>query len=463
MLIRPPDLEIPEDDPFKNDALDRARLEPPLTEFVCQATGPFVLAIDGGWGTGKTTFLKMWQPKLRDRGCHCLYFNAWETDFTADPLVALVGELESAITDKKTAPARKKLKALAGSIVRRSIPVAVRVATQGLVSLDSTTEGRLGDLAAEVAADQIENYTKTKSDLDGFRKALQSLVEKIAPTGAPLRSRVVVFVDELDRCRPSYAVELMERIKHLFNVEGVVFVLGVDRGQLAHAVRVLYGTSFEAQGYLRRFIDLDYQLPKADPSKYYNHLFKVLDIERIVLSRSAGEGRQEIGRLQGLLGPLMAAAELSLREQLQIVSRLRVVLQTIPKDQELFEEALGLLIFLRAWAPETYQGIVARSVLMEEAWERLKALSLTRFTSGRRTQELIEAVLLRGGLELGLGGERLEEYQRLADSSEISPEQQRAVVVTRLAHQLDRGFRAGVGFGTTLRRIELAEPFQPAE
>ena len=65
----------------------------------------------------------------------------------------------------------------------------------------------------------------------------------------------MVMIDELDRCRPSYAVEFLETAKHLFVVNQVVFVLAINRKQLAHAVRALYGNEFEAEAYLRRSLD----------------------------------------------------------------------------------------------------------------------------------------------------------------------------------------------------------------
>jgi ABC-type sulfate/molybdate transport systems ATPase subunit len=99
MLIRQSELEIPENDPFQYDALGRKELEPPLTQFINQALSPFTLALDGSWGSGKTTFLKMWKLKLQDAGHICLYLNAWENDFIQEPLVAVVGELSQAIKD----------------------------------------------------------------------------------------------------------------------------------------------------------------------------------------------------------------------------------------------------------------------------------------------------------------------------------------------------------------------------
>ena len=74
----------------------------------------------------------------------------------------------------------------------------------------------------------------------------------------------MVMINELDRCRPSYAVELLEVAKHLFSADRIVFVLAVNCDQLAHSVTALYGNDFDAEGYLRRFFDVDFQLPEPD-------------------------------------------------------------------------------------------------------------------------------------------------------------------------------------------------------
>lgn len=95
--IRLPVLEISPEDPFRDDALERSLLEKPLSDFICNAEGPLVLAIDGSWGTGKTTFFRMWQQQLINRNCHCLYFNAWGTDFADDPLIALADRSENGV------------------------------------------------------------------------------------------------------------------------------------------------------------------------------------------------------------------------------------------------------------------------------------------------------------------------------------------------------------------------------
>ena len=99
MKFRHDDLEIPEDNPFLNCKLDREKYAMILTNIAENYPGGLVLAINNKWGTGKTTFVKMWQQLLKNKGFRTIYFNAWENDFEDNPLTAFVGELQ--IINKK--------------------------------------------------------------------------------------------------------------------------------------------------------------------------------------------------------------------------------------------------------------------------------------------------------------------------------------------------------------------------
>ena len=123
-----------------------------------------------------------------------------------------------------------------------------------------------GDLARDtltsLADEQVSRYGEAKQAIREFRQTLGDIAVALSAdrNGRPL----VVVVDELDRCRPSYAIELLETAKHLFAVDRVVFVLAVNRAQLAESVRALYGSGFNSEGYLRRFFDLDFRLPEPN-------------------------------------------------------------------------------------------------------------------------------------------------------------------------------------------------------
>lgn len=473
MLVRPANLEIPDDDPFRFDALERSAIEPPLTEFVSQASAPFVLAIDGGWGTGKTTFIKMWQAMLQRRGHLCLYFNAWETDFAEDPLVPLIGEISSVAsaqaTGKKGEKLRRQLdrtKTVAASILKRSIPVAAKLATAGVLDLNSLLEGGLSDLASDIAKDQIEAYENAKSELERFKFELGKLVERTAKTASTSSANVILFVDELDRCRPSYAVELLERVKHLFDVERLVFVLGIDRKQLTHSIRALHGSEFDATGYLRRFIDFDYLLPEPPNGNYCDYLFKLFNVDGFILSRATRTPRQELKNLRDVLSALFSAAQFTLREQLQAVSRLRIVLQTVPRDHPIFEFGLAILLFIREWRVEFFSGLLDGTVDPVQVIESLESLPAVGDLFDKHTGRLVEAIILSGAEELGFESSRTQHYRTLLESDDPDAEKDRAEQVIKLVNHLREGtFTRGerAGFEFTKKRIALIDNLVAAE
>ena len=97
--VQPPPIDIPEDDPFSNDLLDRRESAEVLTHLLASIEGPCVLAVDAAWGNGKTTFLGMWSQHLRNEGFPVVGFNAWETDFSEDPFIALSTELTEGLDE----------------------------------------------------------------------------------------------------------------------------------------------------------------------------------------------------------------------------------------------------------------------------------------------------------------------------------------------------------------------------
>jgi len=236
MLVRPPKLSVSEEDPFAADKLGRVVSANRLTHLLERVKPPFVLAIDAKYGDGKTTFIQMWMVHLKAKGFRCLYFNAWEADFTSDPLIAFIGEMDAAISrmlgdsDSSTATRKvwKEVKEKGAYLAKRAIPVVAKIATAGILDLDNFTEQSLADLSADIAKEQIEKYDATKNAIKDFKTRLGELIKSLNPSQTSPALPLVFFVDELDRCRPPYAIELLERIKHFFGIEEIVFVLAVE-------------------------------------------------------------------------------------------------------------------------------------------------------------------------------------------------------------------------------------------
>jgi hypothetical protein len=140
MLIKPIELEINPDAPFDNDAFDRKDVVEALVTLIGRISGPYVIAIDAPWGSGKTTFLRMLSACLRKQTHPCLEFNAWETDFADDPLIAFVGELDRLVRDISPDEAERnelwnKTKRTAASVAKRAVPAAVSQKLPHLVRL----------------------------------------------------------------------------------------------------------------------------------------------------------------------------------------------------------------------------------------------------------------------------------------------------------------------------------------
>lgn len=203
--LRPTPTDIGADDPFANDLIGRRKLADFMSELVSHADDSFVLALDSPWGTGKTTFLKMWLEELKKNGSPVVYFNAWENDFAADPLACLLGEVGSllkAISGAGKAQTQlKKVKKLGVQLLKRAIPIGARVITAGFVDEKTVKDlhDAVSDLTEKVVEEAIAEHEKSKELSTEFRHALTKAVEKISEDASDAHRPLIFIIDELDR------------------------------------------------------------------------------------------------------------------------------------------------------------------------------------------------------------------------------------------------------------------------
>ena len=122
---------------------------------------------------------------------------------------------------------------------------------------------------------QIVDGLKGKDSLEGLKqsKHIETLVAEFLQSLLPEHgNRLIVFIDELDRCKPSYAVRLLERIKHYFSNDQITFVFSVNTNELQHTIRKYYGNDFNASRYLDRFFDLRVALSLPDMERFYRSI-----------------------------------------------------------------------------------------------------------------------------------------------------------------------------------------------
>ncbi len=426
---KPKTVEVSETEPFKDDLLARKDSAEILTEFVGSLSEPFVLAVDSPWGTGKTTFLRMWRQHLSNEGFPCLYFNAWENDFSDSPMVSLIGEIGAGIEslrlggeqEKTAQKVFEKTKKAGAALLKAALPTALKLATSGLLDLSAATEADLAKLAEDVAKKQIEKYQADKKTITSFREELAKLVKALAEKDRSATAKPLVFVvDELDRCRPTYAVELLEKIKHLFSVHGLVFVLAIDRQQLGESVKALYGAGMDADGYLRRFIDLEYRLPEADPEKFSEAQFTRFGLDTLLNSK-IGETRQDAANLREEFPKLFAVFRFSLRTQEQCFTQLAVILRTTPPNAFLYSALLAVLICLRVAKRELYLNYCSGHATPKDVVDHIRSIPGGAQLMDSHLGAMIEAHLVRGIRNHELRKTATDDYYKRAKEAETKP------------------------------------------
>ena len=356
MICRLQDIEINDERPFQNCKLGRKEYADILETVVSFYSNGCVLAINGEWGTGKTTFVRMWQKHLENRGFKTLYFNVWKHDFISDPLVGLVGELQNLDTSTKVKSKLATVVQASSKILSGMFPALLKglikksVGEDVLEVLEKGTES-----ASEMFAKEIEDYTNKCNTLEEFRNAMIDLVES-CDSDKPL----IFIVDELDRCNPSFAVKVLERIKHLFSIPNVVFVLSIDKKQLCNSIRGYYGSDLiNAEEYLKRFIDIEYLLPEPDLDKLCNYLFDVYGFkyffEKETKQRSLrNDEKDSFLRMTKLL---IEYKKLNIRQMEKLYAHTRLAIQTVRDNEYAHPEIIFLLTYFRLFDYEYYNHI----------------------------------------------------------------------------------------------------------
>ena len=357
MRVRPAEVEVPEHSPFEHDLLDRQKPAEILTELVNSIDGSCVLAVDAAWGAGKTTFLKMWAQHLRNNGFPVVSLNAWETDHTGDPFLSLVSEITEGLRGCKETTFSEKIqdtKEAAKKVLVRAIPPLLRIATAGVIDIQPLIEKEAGRILSSFAETKITKYQEAQSSIAEFRAKLGQMAEALVESSG--QRSLIVMIDELDRCRPSYAVELLEVAKHLFEVEHIVFALAVNRTQLAHSIRALYGSDFDAGGYLRRFFDVDFTLPEPDRSHFIMALLDGMQIE---------------SPARDVLQAFFSLPSVSLRQIGQSVHRLRLVMASLPRNRDRRMMAAVVALVIRTLDVDVYRQFLRGTVSDQDVLDRI--------------------------------------------------------------------------------------------
>ena len=266
-------------------------------------------------------------------------FNAWEEDFLQEPFVALSTEIISAL--RRMGVVESSWKALSGEatqVVMQALPSILGYLASSVTMLGSASETVVKSLAERLLA----SHDESQSAIQSFKDRLGQLACELAKNheGLPL----IVVIDELDRCRPSYAIELLETAKHIFSVDSVIFALSTNRQQLEASIKGIYGDSFSATDYLERFFDISFRLPSVDRRTYIEETLQSVRIYDVLGSQSLC--KQAFVRL-------LDASQLSARELSRAIHFLSLVFASMDvRDRE----QIGVAAMLMAYKATNYSS-----------------------------------------------------------------------------------------------------------
>lgn len=364
MAIKHFDLEIEEALPFKNCKLDREKYAHILTNIIDNYPDGFVLAINNKWGTGKTTFVKMWEQNLINSGYKTIYFNAWENDFEDNPLTALIGELK--VVNKKAEEKFNKVVRNAAQLSKNIAPAVIKALLNKYVDSEMLAQ-TLSDSTksiTEIFEQDVKEYAERKKSIIDFKKSLSEYVANES-NGKPL----VFIIDELDRCRPNYSVSLLEQVKHFFSVPNIVFVLSIDKIQLGNAICGVYGSEkLDANEYLKRFIDIEYSIPEPDKGDFFDYLFEYFDFDSFFNSTERRKYHEfSYDRDSFIFICKLLLRNLTLRQQEKILSYTRVTLRTLNSNNYLIPVFYGFLIFIKNIHEDFYDNLVNKKISLTQS------------------------------------------------------------------------------------------------
>lgn len=351
----------------ENDIFNRKPLSKKLENIIRKSEDEsLVIALDDNWGSGKTTFLKMWEGEIiKNDEFKVVYFDAFQNDFQSDPFVALSAKLYALVEDndlkERYLEATKKV---GGVVLKAAAKIGIGALTLGLVK-GSDIEN-ISESISDAISNPIETYIEEKlkgaeqeeKTIEHFKTVLSEIAED---------KKLIFIIDELDRARPNYSLELLERVKHIFNSKNIFFILATNKKQHLSIIKKTYG-DIDANTYLNKFINFWFNLPAYNRQLQNNHVIDIYaDKIQTALDNKINEQKVAFDSLKTLI----RANGCSLRDYERCYALQMLVLAAAPEGLRWeFQIGVAILVFLKVKDEVNYirvrdHKIKSRSELME--------------------------------------------------------------------------------------------------
>lgn len=374
MKLRPPLATDAFSDGFtqQNDLFQQVDLARRLTGLIRALTQGSVSVLDGRWGTGKTTFVKMWTAELERAGIPAIYFDAFSFDFIQDPFQAVSAAFIKAASDRRQIhdPRYKQYLDKTAAVAKRIAVVAtkagVKLATLGALTsadvealsadIEKELSSSAGDLSSEGVKILLEQQATAEQTFAELRRSLSTLPDLFSTSEERANVPLVVVIDELDRCRPDFALGVVETLKHFFRVERLHFVLVTNLSFLELSVAHRYGVSDAASEYLQKFYDYVIHFEQSFDRNGEGSATRYVDyaLSKVMVDQTLNRDRRE---LADDIKAIATAYRLTLRQIEGVVTNVAIALLAASEREFRPHILVSFLCGLKLLEPEIYKSV----------------------------------------------------------------------------------------------------------
>ncbi|WP_165370685.1 KAP family P-loop NTPase fold protein [Siccibacter turicensis] len=246
---------------FENrDEFERRKIAENIIKLINSDINISPLIIDGDWGTGKTEFsskLKSLIAASSDE--RVVYIDAFKEDHADAPILSITAAIYSLLEPAEGNQFKRKAMPAIKFCLKTSLKAgSAWILKQDGEKISDEFKEAIKDISNKTIDRTIEGLLNEHVNLEKNLTSLKSALEEITKN-----KKIVLIVDELDRCKPSYAVSFLENIKHIFDSQNVIFILVANMEQLKASISHSYGSSVNAKRYLDKFSKYTINLPNT--------------------------------------------------------------------------------------------------------------------------------------------------------------------------------------------------------
>ncbi len=360
----------------ERDEFQRRVIADKAITLLCSEIEISPIVIDGDWGTGKTEFChKLMNLMKQADSHHLIYVDAFLADHSDEPLLTVLSEVLKIIPegDERNGFIQKALPTIRYGLKTIAKAGVSHILRQDAADVIDNFDKEILKIADKAVDASVESMLKDHVKASESLKTLQSALKEIAN-----KKPIVLFIDELDRCRPSFAVNLLEVIKHTFDVDGVQFVLVTNTQQLKASINHCYGDAVDSQRYLDKFLKFTFSLPNQFNFNVHEQTETSLSHYQNLVRQSSPlkETKLDQEAFLAFIGHLIKLRSISLREVETLVRHIEIY-QVLTEGKGLAENVIFGYKLLRLFGVVLY--CFKPDVALDISKDRANAKDLASF------------------------------------------------------------------------------------